>query len=474
MPATSPATSPGTSPATLDADSSHDDGRGRSVGRDDGDIDWDYQRTAERRQRYLSPSLRTFTAFDTPLLLERGQGQYLWDHQGKRYLDCLAQNLCISVGYNDPRVNAAVAAQMTRLQHVTTMYYHPLPGLFAEELVAKLPAGNDWVVHFVNSGAEAIDLAVLAARAYTGHFDMLALRNAYHGMHFGTMAASGLSLCRQPVPAAPGYVHVHNPDLYRGAYGGKVDGYIDDIRRVIDSSTSGAVAGIMIEPIQGYGGVIPTPPGYLSQAAAMVREAGGLFICDEVQTGFGRTGESWWGFQQDDVVPDIIVMSKGIGNGFPIAAMVLRREVAEAMSQRKFFNTYGSNPVACAAGRAVLQAIEEDGLVANARAVGARFGEGLDRAAERHECIGDVRGKGLMRGIEFVADRGSRAPADGLAARVQEELREHGVIVGRSGQYRNVLRINPPLCVSLEDAAFFGEALDAALRAATRDPNQPP
>ncbi len=448
---------PVTSPAIADHD---DDDRSR-----DGDLDWDYRRTAERRHRYLSPSLQTFTAFDKPLLLEHGQGQYLWDHQGKRYLDCLAQNLCISVGYNHPRVNAAVAAQMNRLQHVTTMYYHPLPGQFAEALVATLPAGNDWVVHFVNSGAEAIDLAVLAARTYTGNFEMLALRNAYHGMHFGTMAASGLSLCRQPVPPAPGYVHVHNPELYRGAYGGSLDGYLDDIRRVIESSTSGAVAGIMIEPIQGYGGVIPAPPGYLRQAAAMVREAGGLFICDEVQTGFGRTGEGWWGFQQDDVVPDIIVMSKGIGNGFPIAAMVLRRDVAESMSQRKFFNTYGSNPMACAAGRAVLRAIEEDELIANARTVGASFGAALERAADRHECIGSVRGKGLMRGIEFVSNRVTRTPADGIAAGVQEALREHGVIVGRSGQHRNVLRINPPLCVTAEDAALLEEALDAALAA---------
>ncbi len=450
-----PATSPAASARGNDDDNSNTDGG--------SDIDWDYRRTAERRERHLSPSLRTFTAFEKPLLLERGQGQYLWDHEGRRYLDCLAQNLCISVGYNEPRVNEAVAAQMTRLQHVTTMYYHPLPGQFAEELVGTLPAGHDWVVHFVNSGAEAVDLAVLAARTFTGNFEMLALRNSYHGMHFGTMAASGLSLCHQPVAGAPGYVHVHNPDLYRGAYGGNVDGYVDDIRRVIDSSTSGAVAGVLIEPIQGYGGVIPMPPGYLRRAAAMVREAGGLFICDEVQTGFGRTGESWWGFEQDDVVPDIIVMSKGIGNGFPIAAMVLRRDVAESMSQRKFFNTYGSNPMACAAGRAVLRVIEEDGLVANAKAVGARVGAALERAAARHECIGSVRGKGLMRGIELVGDRTTRAPADGVAARVQENLRENGVIVGRSGQYRNVLRINPPLCVEADDAALFEDALERSL-----------
>ncbi len=427
------------------------------------DYDWDYDSTAARRERFLSPSLKTFTTFETPLLLKRGQGQYLWDHRGKRYLDCLAQNLCISVGYNHPRVNEAVLAQMHQLQHVTTMYYHPLPGLFAEKLVATLPGDHDWVVHFVNSGAEAVDLAVLAARTFTGNFEMLALRNSYHGMHFGAMAASGLSLCHQPVAGAPGYVHVHNPDHYRGAYADRTDDYVDDIRRVIDSSTSGAVAGIMIEPIQGYGGVIPMPSGYLRRAAQAARDAGGLFICDEVQTGFGRTGTSWWAFEQDQVVPDIIVMSKGIGNGFPIAAVVLRRDVAQSMANRKFFNTYGSNPVACAAGRAVLQAIEEDDLVANAREVGAIFGQVLERTADRHPIVGSVRGRGLLLGIELVQDRRSRAPAEDQAARVQEQLREQGVIVGRTGQYRNVLRVNPPLCVTRADAALFGDALETAL-----------
>jgi alanine-glyoxylate transaminase/(R)-3-amino-2-methylpropionate-pyruvate transaminase len=427
-------------------------------------LDWNYDDVRARRERYLSPSLATFTAFERPLLLARGELQYVWDADGKRYLDCLAQNLCISVGYAHPRVNAAVQEQMQRLQHVTTMYYHPLPAQFAQELIATLPTGHDWVAHFVNSGAEAIDLAVLVARAYTRNFEVLALRNSYHGMHFGTMTASGLAICHQPVPPAPGYVHVHNPDQYRGAYGPGLDPYLDDLRRVIDSSTSGAVAGLMVEPIQGYGGVIPMPGGYLRRAVEQVHSVGGLFIADEVQTGFGRTGEHFWGFEVDDVVPDIVVMSKGIGNGFPLAAMITRREIAQAIAQRKFFNTYGSNLMACAAGRAVLQAIDEDGLQRNALEVGALFGAALERARERHEIVGDVRGRGLMRGIEIVRNRKTREPGDVEAGRVQERMREHGVIVGRSGQYKNVLRINPPLCVTGDDAGLFGEALEQALR----------
>ena len=429
------------------------------------ELDWNYERTAARRERYLAPSLRTFTAFEKPLLLKRGQGAHVWDADGKRYLDCLAQNLCISVGYDHAGVNAAVTAQMHEIQHVTTMYYHPGAAQFAEELVATMPKGHDWVVHLVNSGAEAIDLAVLVARLHTGHFDLLTLRNSYHGMHFGTMAASGLALCHQPLAGAPGFVHVHNPDLYRGAYRDDADAYLDDIRRVIDSSTSGAVAGLMVEPIQGYGGVLPMPPGYQRRAAEIVRAAGGLYISDEVQTGFGRTGASFWAFEQDGVVPDAIVISKGIGNGFPIAALIVRRDVAESMAKRKFFNTYGANPMGCAAGRAVLRAIADQDLQSNAHRVGALFGAALERAAARHDAIGQVRGNGLMRGIEFVVDRRSRAPDDAVASRVQEALRERGVIVGRSGQYKNVLRINPPLCVSTDDAAQFSDALDASLAA---------
>jgi alanine-glyoxylate transaminase/(R)-3-amino-2-methylpropionate-pyruvate transaminase len=427
------------------------------------DLDWDYARTAARRDRFLSPSLRTFVAYDRPLLLQRGRGAHVWDADGRRYLDCLAQNLCISVGYDHPVVTAALLQQATAIQHVTTMYLHPAAAQFAEELVATMPRGHDWVVHPVNSGAEAIDLAVLVARLHTGHYDLLTLRNAYHGMHFGTMAASGLSLCRQPLAAPPGFVHVHNPDLYRGAYGDAADKYLEDIRRVIDSSTSGGVAGMIVEPIQGYGGVIPVPPGYQRRAAEIVRAAGGLYFSDEVQTGFGRTGRSFWAFEQDDVVPDGIVISKGIGNGFPIAALIVRREVAESMTRRKFFNTYGSNPMGCAVGRAVLRVIADEDLMGNADRVGALFGEALDRAAQACAAIGEVRGRGLMRGIEFVADRASRQPADALAARVQERLRERGVIVGRSGQYRNVLRVNPPLCVTAEDAAQFDEALQGAI-----------
>ncbi|KAB2919392.1 MAG: aspartate aminotransferase family protein [Hyphomicrobiaceae bacterium] len=427
------------------------------------DATWDYDEIVRKREQYMAPSLQTFTAFERPLLLSRGDRQYVWDADGKRYLDCLAQNLCISVGYNHPRVNKAIIDQMQAIQHVTTMYYHPEPVAFSEELVARMPAGEDWVVHLVNSGAEAIDLAILMARTYSRNFDLLCLRNSYHGMHFGAMAASGLALCRQPVATSPGFVHAYNPDQYRGIFGPGVEPYIEDLRRVIDSATCGEVAGIMIEPIQGYGGVIPVPKGYIRKAAALVRSAGGVCIIDEVQTGFGRTGDHFWGFEIDDVVPDVVVMSKGIGNGFPLAAVVARREVAEPMTVRKFFNTYGSNPMASAAGRAVLAAIDEEDIQENAREVGKALTTTLGRLKAKYDVIGDVRGRGLMQGIEFVSDHTMRKPADKEASRVQECARENGVILGRSGQHKNVLRINPPLCMSMDDVKLLEQALDGAV-----------
>ena len=426
-------------------------------------LDWETQAVVGRRERFLAPSLRTFAAYDEPIVWRRGSGQYLWDNQGRRYLDCMAQNVCVSVGHAHPGVLAAVREQMDELPHVTTAYHHPQPGHFAEELIQTLPEGRDWVVHFVNSGSEAIDLAVLVARAFTRNFEVLTLRDAYHGMHFGAMTATGLSEARQPVPPAPGFVQVMAPHPYRGPLGADAAPYLEELRRTLGTNTSGAVAGLLVEPIQGYGGIVEMPQGWLRGAAEQVRAAGGLLIVDEVQTGMARTGSHFWGFAAHDVVPDVIVTSKGLGNGFPIAAMITRREVAEAMAQRMFFNTYGANPTCCAAGRAVLRAIAEEGLQRNALEVGGRIRDGLERLQARHEVIGDVRGRGLLLGADLVRDRQSREADTAKAERVQTALLERGVVVGLCGREHNVLKINPPLCVTEEDADFLVDALDVAL-----------
>ena len=426
-------------------------------------VSWSYKEVDRRRKRFLAPSLKTFTAYTRPLLLKQGKGQYLWDEEGKRYLDCLSQNLTISVGYNHPLVKEAVFEQFEDLQHCTTMFYNPVPGHYAEELISNLPASKDWVIHFVNSGAEAIDLAILLARVSTGIFDLICLRNSYHGLHFTAMGATGMQICRQPVPSSPGFVHAPNPDQYRGIFGAEVAPYVEELENVIRTSTSGLVAGFLAEPIQGYTGVVPLPRAYLAAVVEKVRAAGGLFIADEVQTGFARTGSNFWGFQYYDVVPDIVVMGKGIANGFPLSAVAVQRDIAEAMCDRKFFNTYAASPVGCAAGRAVLRVLEDEGLQENAATVGAFMLDGLSALQSKHEALGDVRGRGLMIGLEIVSDRSNKKPGTELAIRLHDLTKEHGLLIGRAGVAGNVMRVCPPLCINREDAEFFLDVLDRSL-----------
>jgi alanine-glyoxylate transaminase/(R)-3-amino-2-methylpropionate-pyruvate transaminase len=412
------------------------------------------------RYTFMSPSLKTFQAYAKPVVLKKGNGQYLWDVDDKKYVDLMAQNLCISVGYNHPLVTREAIKQIEQLGHCTTMYFNQAPALFAQELTGRMPGNADWVAHFVNSGAEAIDLAQLMARLYTGNFELLALRNAYHGLHFSAMSLTGIQSCHHAVPVSSGILHVHNPDQFRGMHGASVNAYIEEIDAVINSSTPGRIAGFIAEPIQGYGGVIPLPDGYLSAAFERVRAAGGVCIVDEVQTGFSRTGEHYWGFESHDVIPDIIAMGKGIGNGFPLAAVVVKREIAESMSEKKFFNTYGSNPMSCAAGRAVLRAIDDDGTLDNAKNIGGYMKQKLQMLMAKHDVIGDVRGKGLMIGVDLVKNRNTKAPAEDEAGRVSEFAKDNGVIIGKGGAMGNVLRINPPLCIQKADVDLVIEVLD--------------
>jgi alanine-glyoxylate transaminase/(R)-3-amino-2-methylpropionate-pyruvate transaminase len=265
------------------------------------------------------------------------------------------------------------------------------------------------------------------------------------------------------VPPAPGFVQVMAPHPYRGPFGPEAAPYLQELRLTLQTNTNGAVAGLIAEPIQGYGGIVELPAGYLRGAAEEVRAAGGLLIVDEVQCGFARTGSHFWGFEAHDVVPDVVVMSKGIGDGFPLAAVAVRRQIGEAMTHRMFFNTYGANPTCCAAGRAVLRAIAEEGLQDNAARVGGQILDGLRALQERHASIGQVRGRGLLIGVEIVRDRASREAAADEAERVQLALLERGVVVGLCGREHNVVKINPPLCLTDEDARDLVEAMGAAL-----------
>jgi len=346
------------------------------------------------------------------------------------------------------------------------MFYHPVPAHLAEELAATMPAGHEWVVHFTNSGAEAIDLALTMARTFTGNLDMLALRTAYHGPTAAAQSVTGIADWRHP--GMPGNVaFVADPNQYRGVFGENAGAnpYLNEIEQAISTATSGRIAGMLIESIQGYGGIIEMPAGFLAGAAERVRAAGGLYIADEVQSGVGRTGASFWGFETHNVVPDIVVAAKGIGNGFPIGAVIARKEIAVPMADKFMFHTYGANPTSCAASRAVLQVIKHEKLMHNARDVGAVLLQRLIELQRRYPVIGDVRGKGLMLAIEMVRDKESKTPDPETTAAVFEHCRDQGLILSKSGPHRSVLRMVPPLCLSHDDVQAVSDGLERAFAA---------
>ena len=421
------------------------------------------------RKQFTNPAI--FTLYKEPLLIVEGYMQYLYDETGRRYLDLFAGIVTVSVGHCHPTVVKRVTDQVALLQHSTTIYLHPNFPLLAKKLAAKMPPGLD-VTYFVNSGSEANDLAVTMARLYTGHTDVIALRNAYHGGSPSAMGLTSHHTWKYPVGGDGHVHHVVNPDPYRSPFDGTPEEVATksaaDIREIIRYSTPGKVAAFLAEPIQGVGGATSGARNYLKEAYAVVREYGGLCIADEVQTGFGRTGEHFWGFQNFDVVPDFVTMAKGIGNGAPLAAVTTRMDIAKTLAQRVHFNTYGGNPVSMAAGLAVLDVIEADGLQENARVVGGRFKAGLARLRKSHPLVGDVRGMGLMLGVELVRDRGKKTPAKEETLEVLEAAREMNVLLGKGGLDGNVLRIKPPMCITAADVDYALEVLDHALTRAAR------
>eukprot|EP00892_Ulva_mutabilis_P002333 jgi/Ulvmu1/120/UM001_0124.1 len=412
------------------------------------------------RKQHVNPGI--FHHFKKPVMIVDGKMQYLFDETGRRFLDAFAGIVTVSVGHCHPVVNKAINDQVSRLQHVTTIYLHHHLPQFAKELTDRMP-GNLKVAYFVNSGSEANDLALLMARTYSGHKDIVCLRNAYHGVSLGTMATCGHSSWRHDVGTS-GVLHALNPDPYRGAFGADTNAYAHDVKDLIQSASSGRVAGFLAETIQGVGGAMELSPGYLPKVYQTIREAGGLCIADEVQTGFGRTGGHFWGFERQGVLPDIVTMAKGIGNGAPLAAVVTTPEVAAVMTQRIHLNTFGGNPVSCAAGRAVLQVIEEEGLQANSAAVGDHLLARMHALAEKHDIIGHVRGAGLMLGMELVKDRATKEPAGAELSHVMEDLKDrHSILIGKGGLHGNVFRIKPPMCFTRSDADFLIDALDDSL-----------
>ncbi|KAL9656380.1 hypothetical protein ABK040_005146 [Willaertia magna] len=422
-----------------------------------------FEEVEKLRKTYLSPGLLTY--YQKPVMLVEGKKQYLWDDKGKRYLDFFGGIVTISVGHCHEEIVKAGTEQMATLMHTTNIYYHPEIAQFGKELADKMP-GNLKVTYFVNSGSEANDLAILMARLYTKNQDILALRNCYHGMSGLTMGITSLSTWKYPVPQGEGIKHVLTPNQYRGPFKyddpDAADKYHWDVQNVIEQCTPGAIAGWISEPIQGVGGTVCNPPGYLKKVYETVRKHGGVCIADEVQTGFGRLGTHFWGFESEGVMPDIVTMAKGIGNGTPLAAVVTTPEIAKTLAQKIHFNTYGGNPVSSAIGRAVLRVIDKEQLQKNSLETGNLLINGLNKLKEKYPIIGDVRGKGLMLGVELVKDRKTLEPAKEETARVFERCKELGLLLGKGGLYGNVFRIKPPMCISKEDVEFALFVMDKA------------
>lgn len=423
-----------------------------------------YQEVEKMRRTYLTPALLTF--YKTPVMIVEGKMQYLYDEKGRRYLDGIGGIVTISAGHCHPYVTEQAKTQLETLQHTTTIYYHPAVAEFGKALAEKLPDELE-VIYFVNSGSEANDLAIMMSRLYTGNYDIIALRNCYHGGSPSAMGLTAHSTWKFNYPHSFGIHHAMNADPYRGPYprddqqaGEK---YAADIKNLIEHSTPGRVAGFFAESIQGVGGTVVFPDGYLKAAYRHVRDAGGLCIADEVQTGFGRTGTHYWGFQTQGVTPDIVTMAKGIGNGAPLAAVATRPEIAQLLSERIHFNTFGGNPVSCTMGKAVLEVIDREGLQRNCLEMGDLLMTGFQRLMDKYDIIGDVRGMGLMTGIELVTDRGAKTPASAEAVQIFERVKDLGLLIGKGGLHGNVLRIKPPMCISAADVAFLLEVLDSAL-----------
>ncbi len=418
------------------------------------------------RKEYLNPGI--FLYYKTPIMFVEGKGQYIFDDKGHRYLDGLGGIVTISVGHCHPHVVAAAQQQNEILQHSTTLYLHPNITQFAEKLASKLP-GDLKVCYFVNSGSEANDLALLMARAYTGNFDMIALRNAYHGGNSSGMGLTAQSTWKYNVPHSFGVHHAIAPYPYRGPYGYEdADAgrkYADDVKNLIDYATPGKIAGFIAESIQGVGGFVEFPENYLKRTYEHVRAAGGVCIADEVQTGFGRTGTHFWGFETHDVIPDIVTMAKGIGNGAPLAAVVTTPKIAQSLVGKVHFNTFGGNPVVSAIGKAVIEVIENENLQENSLKIGARIRDGLEKLKTKYPIIGDVRGKGLMLGIEMVKDRQTKEPAKAECAQVLENAREMGLLIGKGGLWGQTIRFAPPMCINQADADFVIDVFDAAFAA---------
>ncbi|HPF41798.1 MAG TPA: aspartate aminotransferase family protein [Phycisphaerae bacterium] len=418
------------------------------------------------RREYLNPGILTY--YKDPIAIVEGHMQYLWDETGKQYLDAFAGIVTVSVGHCHPKITERIREQVGQLVHTTTIYLHPNVVQFAEALAKKMPAGaNLKQTYFTNSGSEANELAITMARLHTGRHDVISLRNCYHGGSTQTMGLTAVGTWKYPLPSPAGIKNATPGYCYRCPYGLEYPSCdvkcARDVEDMIRYETCGEVAAFIAEPIQGVGGTVVPPPEYYGIVYDIVRRYGGLCIADEVQTGFGRTGAHYWGHQNWGVTPDMVTMAKGIGNGAPLGACTTRPEIAETMKQRLHFNTFGGNPVSAIQGMSVLEIIDEEKIQQRAAKVGGYLKDKLTALMDKHALIGEVRGMGLMLGVELVKDRQTKEPASAEAGQIVELAKDRGLLMGKGGLYGNTLRIKPPMCIREADCDFMVDCLDGCL-----------
>ena len=414
------------------------------------------------QKEFIFPAV--FHYFKEPLVVSHAKDQYVWDADGNQYLDFFGGIVTVSVGHCNDQVNTKVKAQMDKLEHVSTVFLNEPQVLLAKKLASITPAGALTKSFFTNSGSEANETAITAARCYTGSTEIIALRHSYHGRTQATMALTGQAAWKLGPPQA-GVVHAVNANCYRCPFGLEYPSCelkcAQDIEQVIRTSTSGKIAALIAEPIQGVGGFITPPKEYFKIVTDIVRQYGGLFIADEVQTAWGRTGTKWFGIEHWDVVPDIITSAKGLGNGLPIGVTIARPEVADAM-KGLMISTFGGNPVVTTAAKAVLDYIEEQNILTNTEEVGQYLKDGLLALKERHQLIGDVRGKGLLLAVELVEDRVTKAPATAATLKLMDSAKDNRIMIGRGGLYGNVIRISPPMNIGKADVDEFLKRFSAS------------
>jgi 4-aminobutyrate aminotransferase-like enzyme len=412
-----------------------------------------------RRQKVLGPSYKLF--YEEPVHLVRAEGVYMFDAQGNRYLD--VYNNVPSVGHCHPHVVEAITKQVATL-NTHTRYLHELILTYAEKLIGTFPPELSNVM-FTCTGSETSDLALRVARNFTGGTGIIVTETAYHGI---TTAVSEISpSLGEHVPLGQHVRTVPAPDSLRGegadvgeTFARNVQTAIDDLKR-----HGVKVAALIVDTIFSSDGVYADPAGFLAPAVEAIRRAGGVFIADEVQPGFGRTGDAMWGFQRHGVVADLVIMGKPMGNGLPIAGLIAKPEVLQDFALRaRYFNTFGGNPVCCAAGLAVLEVLEKEQLMQNAKSVGSYMKQGLAELARQYKSIGQVRGAGFFIGVDLVKDQESREPDADFAIRLVNGLRKRFILIGASGPEGHVLKIRPPLPFSLQNAGDFLSAMEDTLR----------